>query len=121
MSPPANGLHEPASLCTASIVYCVRHTAYGADQTNDALRIEAPAGCQLHCNECAGARWSKLQGGVGLSRHWTGLVCAIPPQFPPPAEERLSPLHHAHLPCSMWALGHSGTQSPLCDLIYVSK
>lgn len=113
-------MNRPASVqLPLCIAYGMRRTVQTRRTTPFASRLRPDANYTTY--KCAGARWPKSQGGVGLSRHWTGLVCAIPPQFPSPAAERLSPLHHAH------ALQHVGfgflnaPMPPLCDLIYVSK
>ncbi|KAH8770129.1 hypothetical protein F5883DRAFT_61053 [Diaporthe sp. PMI_573] len=115
------GLHEPAAIRTASIVYRTRRTV----QTRRTIRFARGSGRMPTHNECAGARRLKSQvagrrsqGGVGLSRHWTGLLCAIPPQFPSSCSRALvtPPPRTCPAACGLWV-----PECPQCPCVTSSR
>lgn len=119
MSPPANGLHELAALCAASIM-CVTHgVRYGTDERCPSL--EAPAARQpVRLVRCVGAHRRKAQGRGGVEQALDGPPVSDPSPVPVSCSSACHP-STMRLPCSMWALGSWMPQCPLCDLIYVSK
>jgi len=97
------GLHEPAAIRTASIVYRTRRTV----QTRRKIPFARGSGRMPTHNECTGARRLKSQvaGRGGVEQALDGPPVRDPSPVPVFLQQSACHPSTTHLPCSMWALG----------------